>query len=415
MTKIPDKPSATVRDYLRLAASATKVVRDRRGNGIQQAVAHQTAALLREARVFHLNPAVYMGAYHAADVYTTCTLAGLSWVEPDPAHQVLDFSANQQRRLSMIFNDGLARGPNSAVARNRTGRLAADEEQQLNESRVLLEAMQEGQLQEAFPEPLPFPALYIGFGGSIMLTPFQVAIALQESTVNHRSPVHGARHLGYTLGQTDESGPVVLEHMETPGDGPITICRYYDGSWVGLMSLAPWVVNSLVALINENRSVVEETAPTPAMRYEHAKVKIERLIPRPFYVLRLQPQMIDASMRRNKTLGRYTFHYAYRFDVRGHERIRVQRGPTPIDDATREKLIKRGYTLYDRPDAIPPELVAKLDLRGFVMPLPGEWLAVLTTWVAPHQKGPTEAPYVPAIRTLKKIDDSCQPPLSRAS
>lgn len=402
-TKIRDKPSVTVRDYLMLTQSATLGARDHMGDEVSQSVARYTAALLRDARVFHLNPASYFAAYHAADVYTTTTLAGLPWREPDVASQMFDpKTSGHQVRLSSLFNDGVMRGTQSLAARKAVGRDVAKEElQRISEGQALIVAMKEGQLQEAFPSPLPFEAIYIGFGGDIGLSPFQVATALNESTIEHAEPQFGARHLGYTLGHTERHGPVVLEHMHTRGDGPLTIARYFDGQWVGLMSLAPWVVNSLVALINENRTIVEENSVTPAMRYEHARLKIERMIPRPFYTLRLKPQVIDESMRRNATLGRYTFHYTYRFDVRGHERIRVQRGEGPLDEKTREKLDERNYVIYEPGMPLDEMLMKKLDVRGFHRPKTSEWFAVLTTWISPHQKGPDHAPYVPAIRTVK--------------
>lgn len=401
-TKIPDKPSVTVRDYLMLTLSATLGAHDHAGDEMSQSVARYTAAILRDARVFHLNPASYFAAYHAADVYTTTTLAGLPWREPDIASQMFDpTTSSNQPLLSAIFNDGLMHGTKSLLGRKATGRDVAADNARVAEGRALLAAMTEGQLQEPFPSPLPFPSIYIGFGGDIGLSPFQVATALQESTIDNARPEFGARHLGYTLGDTERHGPVVLEHMHTKSDGPLTITRYFNGEWVGLMSLAPWVVNSLVALINENRTIVEENPVTPAMRYEHARVKIDRMIPRPFYTLRLKPQVIDESMRRNVTLGRYTFHYTYRFDVRGHERIRVQRGEGPIDEKARKKLVERDYVIYEPGMPLDEVLMKKLDVRGFRRPTSTEWLAVLTSWINPHQKGPDGAPYVPAVRAVK--------------
>jgi hypothetical protein len=138
------------------------------------------------------------------------------------------------------------------------------------------------------------------------------------------------------------------------------------------------------------------------MRYDHKRIKIDRLIPRPYYTLRLKPQVIDESMQRSATLGRYMFHYTYRFDVRGHERLRIQRGEAPLDDKTRSKLVKRGYTVYDSPAFMDEELLKKLAVRGFDRPRSEEWFAVLSTWVDSHQKGPTEGLYVPAVRTVHR-------------
>jgi hypothetical protein len=405
--KLVDKPSVTVRDYLRLTQAAVMTARENRGTPIQLSVARHAAALLRDARIFHMNPASYFAAYRAADVYTTTSLAGLDYREdPRLGEQMRRVVAGTAKDLSALTGEDETHNIGAVLARTAKretvagGRVITDfERQKLNEGQLLLAAMQEGQLDEPFPGPLPFPTTYIGFGGTVGLSPMQVAIALESSTVDGHAG-QGAQHLGFTLGHTDEHGDVVLEHMMTEHDGPITITRYFDGAWVGLMSLAPWVVNSLVALINENRTIVEEHPVTPAMRYDHKRIKIERLIPRPYYTLRLKPQVIDESMRRSATLGRYMFHYTYRFDVRGHERLRIQRGDAPIDDKARSKLAKRGYTIYESASLMEDELLKKLDVRGFARPRAGEWFAVLTTWVDSHQKGPTEAPYIPAVRTV---------------
>jgi len=391
-TKLPDKPSITVRDYLRLAHAAAMTAHASRGNAVQQSVARHTAALLRDARVFHLNPASYFAAYRAADVYVTTSLAGLPWREGlGTENGVLTLPETQTGR------DDLA----ARIEEAQRAQASADP---IADSERLLTAMEEGQLQEPFPSPLPFPTLHIGFGGTIALTPGQMAIALGESTVTHHDTSLGGHHLGYTLGHTEEHGDIVLEHLDTPdGSGPITIARYFDGAWVGLMSLSPWVVNSLIALINENRTIVEEQPVTPAMRYEHQRIKIDRLIPRPYYTLRLKSQVIDESMKRSATLSRYTFHYTYRFDVAGHERLRVQRGEGLLDERTRKKLIERKYVIYEPGTPLDEVLMKKLDVRGYRRPAPTEWIAVLTSQIGDHVKGPKDAPYVPAVRVVPAV------------
>lgn len=387
--KLPDKPSITVRDYLRLTHDAVVTAREGRGNQIQQSVARHTAALLRDARVFHLNPASYFAAYRAADVYVTTSLAGLPWREGlGTENGILSIPETQSGR------DALA----ARIVEVQRAQASADP---IADTERLLEAMEEGQLQEPFPSPLPFPTIHIGFGGTVALTPGQMAIALGESTVNHRDVSLGGHHLGYTLGHTEEHGDIVLEHLEAHDRaGPITIARYFDGAWVGLMSLSPWVVNSLVALINENTAVVEVNPVTAAIRYEHNRVKIDRLIPRPYYTLHLKPRVIDASMRHNPTLGRYSFHYTYRFDVEAHERLRVQRGEAPLSDKDRKKLIERNYVIYEPGMTLDEVLMAKLRKRGYPPPTSTEWFAVLTSRISPHKRGPEGAPYVPAVRVV---------------
>ncbi len=75
----------------------------------------------------------------------------------------------------------------------------------------------------------------------------------------------------------------------------------------------------------------------------------------------------------------------------------------PMDEKTREKLLKRGYQVYAE-SVVPPEVEAKIAARGKPARAPGEWVAVLSWWresfVSPKDES---LPLVRAVREAKRV------------
>ena len=89
----------------------------------------------------------------------------------------------------------------------------------------------------------------------------------------------------------------------------------------------------------------------------------------------------------------------YRWDVRGHERVRVRRGELPIEPADRANLLKRGYRVYTEGE-MSVEDTERLCARGKRLRQDKEWVAVLTSWVDHYVKGPEDTPLIPAVRKM---------------
>lgn len=366
-------------------------------------------AEMRNARVFDLSPRAFATLYHTADVYTVEKIGNAKWV-PQGEH------------------DGIAEGEHMTVR-----------DKIVSAGRHL-----------PIPGPLPFPQVYFAFGGGVNLLPQQVFWHMAGNEADEEELKKVGIQLGMIPGElpgdTDfreatwkllgflvtELGMVVgffeaTNHTTFQKGIVVQTYRFPDPStkfqvkttdsdfakmvreWYKVYSLTPWVVTSLVAVVNAHRTFIEQDlrkSLSYRMSYErHAKKRYElrKAIPPPFYEVQLQDQLIRHASRKSLRAS-FHWHLAHRFDVRGHERIKVVRGSLPLDPQVQHTLEKRKYVIFtlDEPDV---ETYRLLMQRGLVHKRPGEWLAVKRCWVKPFVKGPEDAPYVPSVRTvnLKKV------------
>ncbi len=120
-------------------------------------------------------------------------------------------------------------------------------------------------------------------------------------------------------------------------------------------------------------------------------------IPMPYYKVTLQDSYAEEAVRRFPHVGR-SISYSHRWDVRGHDCVRVAKGKLPLSPEIAVRLKKRGYAIYD----IQPIATDHYDIlqkRG-IRRDPDEWIAVLVYRRDAYVKGPEGAPYVPATRIL---------------
>ena len=122
------------------------------------------------------------------------------------------------------------------------------------------------------------------------------------------------------------------------------------------------------------------------------------VIPKPYYVVRLQKQLIEETGQRTlDRLAKIQRELSYRHDRRGHERCYIRRGKLPLEEKDSKKLLKADYKIWtlDAPDSA---AYHQLMERGQPPKAPDEWIAILTRWVDATIVGPEELPYIPAIR-----------------
>jgi hypothetical protein len=176
---------------------------------------------------------------------------------------------------------------------------------------------------------------------------------------------------------------------------------YIRHGWVNPMDLNPWLLNGIVALLTQHQQFIIEQPLSTAQRLKNRKLKRGKFtapIPKPYYTIVLKDEVVDETANRtNESLHRRTFEYSYRFDVQGHERCKIRRGQLPLEPELASKLEKRGYSVYTF-ESVPAEHLERLGRRQLGPKKPDEWLAIKTAWVTDYQKGPDDAPYVPAVR-----------------
>ena len=123
--------------------------------------------------------------------------------------------------------------------------------------------------------------------------------------------------------------------------------------------------------------------------------------PMPYYHVKLRSKTI-----RHKIMGTLgvPYHLTYRHDVRAHFRLRVRRGPLPLQGRDREELMQPSdsgnvYKVFEK-GALPDDLQFEMTRRGLPGRRDGEWVAIMEIRVREHTKGPEDAPYIPALRLL---------------
>ncbi len=379
---------SALRSYL-LACDSTREQARAQGaacGGISLAEAHQRArhawSALQRARIFAVEPAFYAKMWRHADVYTTETIAGLKWYGPDAT---------------------MSPGPTPTMDQelSRLDQLPPDQ----TDPEHLLVAIVESGRDIAFPAPLPFDAAYLSYG--------QVGISLDH--VGARIGTAGLNFLlergyhqfvlnGHLLwGEGDKNFAYTFisgQRKEDPTKWHCMLVRAYDGEWDHPYDLDPWTLPAMINAINSHRSI-QDTPWTPGQRFErkqHEDPRYPLPLPKPYYLVQLADEVAESSFRRHvKTLQRAK-EFSHRWDVRGHECVRVLRGAFPMDVGIRERLTDRRYRIYGDGESLSPEHELLLAKR-VASKKSGEWMAVLVYWRGPHVKGPTGKPYIPAMRT----------------
>lgn len=372
----------TLKAHLPRAAASSDFPRED-GSDPREVLSRAYAAL-EGARVFDIEPSTWGAIYHEADVYTHEVIAqGGPWT---PARQ-----------------DGTFGDPPAGFAD-----WAAWNEHYLN-------ALGNAGRDLPFPEKLPFPATYIGFDG----------VALSQVQMGWRGLVDGetiaAELHGYAIRDSGE----VFEYFRLfrrSGEAAVGALPIRDpsgalvrftmggpaaagarGPWYGTSALTPWVVTALVDLVNSYRTfAVQDTSVFYRTEYaargkrEHG---MRRAVPPPFYTIRLRDELVRETG--TTQAWRKAAKLRHRFDVRGHERIRVARGTMPLDEKLRRKLEKRKYRIFTV-EPLDQDTWRMLAERRLAPKRPDEWLAIRKCWVRSFEKGPEGAPFIPAVRRVPR-------------
>jgi len=174
------------------------------------------------------------------------------------------------------------------------------------------------------------------------------------------------------------------------------------------MTNDPWIVSMLIQSINDHKQIVEShpASLSSRMARKDASKRREELLPlpAPFYVVDLKDEFVSRppSGAARRVSGR-AIEWSHRWDVRGHECIRIERGAAPADPKEITKLKKRGYRVYEAGE-ISADDAARLMKRGVRAPGPQEWIAVLSYWRDAFVKGPESRPC--PLRGRRRLDDA---------
>jgi hypothetical protein len=308
----------------------------------------------------------------------------------------------------LVLPAGVANSPSTRVSNsNRSGVTVCVSERTLEES--YLKVLREGPDHPEFYAPVM--ALMGDFNRSLRERGFKPLPGSVDDYTLHPLVSKETGETLWTLGRLLRGFSYYALHT-----GPETAkkegVRTRDplGYWSSPWSLSPWVVPTLVDLINENNKtfVFNGTYDKEARRdigREHKRLvrrKKKRAVLPAYYVIDVKPKVVRARAKSSlqKALGCTRTHtLTHRHDRDGHERVLVKRGALPLREDDQLLLEARGYTLYT--DSQPEDAdKGRLVRRRLPLREPGEWLAMRTSWVSEAVVGDESLPYRPAVRRL---------------
>ena len=391
-------------------------------------------ANLRRAQLYAMEPDAYMRIYRSADVHTTEAIAGLEW------NLTVETVADQ---LGIPREEVLRRAEAGKVGIQSAERLQAGLQETFDTLPGLVGRIEKPGDPERYrdsimaaanaikpPAVLPFESMFVCIG-RIRLTDIQIDMRFpgnEDMIDRSRTDAHllgflmffdGEEFCAYELIEyirkemlSDVSPAMAL----TTGDKPtgnfksvgITAVPVRDFDlkhepcWTRPLDLNPWIVNAIADMYNQNQTVLVRkpwSLSQKTMRERKIKAdKIDLPIPKPYYTLKIRgdrvTEIADDTVQR---LNKRSFQYSYQFKVQGHDRCKVRRGKLPMEPKTYAKLRDRGYVIYIFNNPGPSDAY-NLARRKQPPKRKDEWLAIKTTRVAEHTKGPEDAPFVPALR-----------------
>jgi len=367
----------TVEYYMEAVTSAYGLTKQRGGQTArQQQEAIFIWRCLRDARVFHFEQDTYVGLYQEIDRYVTEELSGLTYRPPD--QYVKDLP---------------------------------QEEVEAYQATILRESK-----SAAYPEKFPFECVFMGYGEGIQMNEYHAMAsapqALRDRVVKAVIVGHLMMDDGWVFtvvkgmaraltpdGQSGYTGIIWFEAIRSSG-----------GGWVrSNYHLEPWILPSLIKIINDHRTFILENAMGVGLRKDYKrnrkgmgiKPNKRAYTPPPYYTLRMKSKLVREKVR--KSLPKPPAPKTYKTDVRAHERCRIARGPLPLDPETGAKLRKRGYKMFTT-NSLDLDTYRRLHERGLPYKKADEWLAILVTWVEEHMtSNDPHLPYIPAVRVPGEV------------
>lgn len=351
-------------------------------------------AALREARIFEMRDRDYATLRNAADHHVTTRLCGLPW------------------RPSKLVPGRTPDGRPGVVA-TYGGDVPAEE------LTTYVTTLREHIQKLGGFDRLPFPIVWLAWGRGDCIAEFPVPNRQTGGFVMR--PRHVIGHLIANEGPDqfvcEVRGPIP-EYEDGPfgrrlvNDGRSVefFWAYHDERWTWNIDTLPWILAGALETIRLAGKATVGHAPlrpslSDRLKYQSdlKRFHVKRLPPPAYYRITLRPETIDLSKVR---VGRPRGPLTYRFDVEGHFLTRFVRGADAdldlVDDLRSRRGVHGNRYRFFRGAAVPKRWRKIFRAHRQALPRPGEFVAVLRSWRERFEKGPKDAPYVPAIRRLHR-------------
>jgi len=240
-----------------------------------------------------------------------------------------------------------------------------------------------------FTAPLPFTSIFIALSKPLTLGAFSHT-AGEAVLMGHLLFHNGGVLWVFSYLRDQEKFWIHQAHGLDP-DG--------QTGWVGSFGIELLTMPILLPILM--KPSLRQRPPTATERHElkrGAKKARQRVTPMPFYVVDISD--LDPPKRRDPVIDRAApSPLAFRFDVSAHQRLLIERGTEPLDPARKLRLMESGWEYWI--NELPERWAVQLEARGLPPKQPHEWVLVKLSNVRPHQRGPEDKPYIPAVRRLR--------------
>lgn len=234
------------------------------------------------------------------------------------------------------------------------------------------------------PAPLPFDTIYIGWG-DVHQNDGDVLVGTLISTTG------GGRIIEF-FGHADQYLTVGVYDAQSDGWGKGAL-------------IAPWSYAMLIESLNDYRTIcTQQSSLKTRLAFKQAGKGKRQYLPRPYYIVTMQDRILEDAHKSTKAKLSIPREWSHRWDVEGHERLYVRRGPLPIAPRQKAHYLAGGWQVFESPKQMSGEAYAIVLRRGAKPMQMGEWMAVKRTRISSYQKPKDrpELPYVPASRRPSK-------------
>lgn len=256
---------------------------------------------------------------------------------------------------------------------------------------------------------LPFPVSYFAYGmghelndleremRSLIWVPLEIVVLVRGHLFTDEGDIIEMRELvNMTNYPWEHHGMVLAPWANMPAFASVRLAEV--GQWEIPMMTSTWAA-ALASWVVDRRTEIWPASLSFRDKFRFGRVagaSKKKPPPPPFYVVKISDEAIGAYAGRGASEGA-KIEWRHRWDVRGHHRAYVKRGPKPLERPQRDKLRSLGYKVYEGGlDAAAFDVITSRRLQA---PEPGEWVAIKTAWVKAHVKGPKDKPHVRSIRT----------------